>query len=308
MRLFLCLSLAILTTSTVASAQEKLEGFAWLKQFEGTWAVDSKVPGAKKSDPGQKGTIHSKLIGNQWLINEHSAQLGPGTQFSAIQSLGFNSKAQKFKGTWIDSMMDHTWVYSGTLDEDGRILLESEGPDMADMSKMRAYRDVYEFTSPDEITAQSQLRNDDGEWETFIHSKITRMGATEQPVTPFLMFQGKGMDAIKLYQNVFASTEIVSMKKYEAGGAGPEGTIEVATISIEGQHVKCIDSPIKHEFDFTPSFSFFVECESEAQLKERFEKLSVDGKVMMPINNYGFSQQFGWVSDQYGISWQLNLK
>jgi uncharacterized glyoxalase superfamily protein PhnB len=38
-----------------------------------------------------------------------------------------------------------------------------------------------------------------------------------------------------------------------------------------------------------------------------FEKLSKDGKVAMPINNYGFSDKFGWVIDQFGISWQLNL-
>jgi predicted 3-demethylubiquinone-9 3-methyltransferase (glyoxalase superfamily) len=27
----------------------------------------------------------------------------------------------------------------------------------------------------------------------------------------------------------------------------------------------------------------------------------------MPLNNYGFNRQFGWVNDRFGVSWQLNL-
>ncbi|MEM9410425.1 MAG: VOC family protein, partial [Planctomycetota bacterium] len=120
--------------------------------------------------------------------------------------------------------------------------------------------------------------------------------------------EGKALEAIDFYKTIFDELEIVSMKKYKAGEAGKEGTVQVAEISIEGQPVKMIDSPISHGFTFTASFSFFVECEDEEQLQTRFEKLSKGGKVMMPVGNYGFSEKFAWVSDQFGISWQLNLK
>ena len=53
--------------------------------------------------------------------------------------------------------------------------------------------------------------------------------------------------------------------------------------------------------------SLFVDCESEAELDAAFAKLSADGTVMMPPDNYGFSSKFAWVSDRFGVSWQLYL-
>ena len=116
-------------------------------------------------------------------------------------------------------------------------------------------------------------------------------------------------EAIKFYKTVFDKVTVEGMEKYGANDPqGKEGTVKIADITIEGQAVRCIDSLPVHDFDFTPSFSFFVECDSEEQLKTRFDKLSKDGKVMMPVNNYGFSKKFGWASDKFGISWQLNLQ
>ena len=64
---------------------------------------------------------------------------------------------------------------------------------------------------------------------------------------------------------------------------------------------------MKHDFTFTPSISIFVDCDDEAELEEVFEQLSRGGEVLMPIDDYGFSAGFGWVSDRFGVSWQLNL-
>ncbi|NCU35225.1 hypothetical protein EOM75_04290 [Candidatus Falkowbacteria bacterium] len=52
----------------------------------------------------------------------------------------------------------------------------------------------------------------------------------------------------------------------------------------------------------------YVECENENELERLFSKLSENGMVMMPLDNYGFSQKFAWVADRFGISWQLNLQ
>jgi predicted 3-demethylubiquinone-9 3-methyltransferase (glyoxalase superfamily) len=70
----------------------------------------------------------------------------------------------------------------------------------------------------------------------------------------------------------------------------------------------CIDSPIKHDFSFTPAVSLFVICEDEDELVEAFNQLSSDGSVLMPLDNYDFSRKFGWLNDRYGVSWQLNLE
>ena len=68
-----------------------------------------------------------------------------------------------------------------------------------------------------------------------------------------------------------------------------------------------IDSPLEHKFTFTPSTSIYVNCESENEIDTLFDKLSKNGQVFMPLNKYPFSDKFGWLSDKYGISWQLNL-
>lgn len=69
----------------------------------------------------------------------------------------------------------------------------------------------------------------------------------------------------------------------------------------------CTDSNVKHEFTFTPAMSLWVNCDTEEEIDQVFEKLSQDGKVLMPLAAYPFSRKFGWVEDKNGISWQLTL-
>ena len=67
------------------------------------------------------------------------------------------------------------------------------------------------------------------------------------------------------------------------------------------------DSFVTHGFDFTPSWSFFVECADAAEFDRLFAALSDKGGVLMPPDNYGWSTRFAWVNDRFGISWQLDL-
>jgi predicted 3-demethylubiquinone-9 3-methyltransferase (glyoxalase superfamily) len=126
-------------------------------------------------------------------------------------------------------------------------------------------------------------------------------------VTTFLMFEGFATEAMNLYVSVFGGSEIQQVERYGPGEPGAEGTIKRASFTLGGQEFLCIDSPIKHGFTFTPSISLFVECESEAELDAAFNRLSDGGSVLMPVDNYGFSTKFGWLSDRFGVSWQLNL-
>jgi len=81
-----------------------------------------------------------------------------------------------------------------------------------------------------------------------------------------------------------------------------------ATFELDGNLFMCSDSPPVHNWDFTPALSNYIECENENELERLFSRLSENGELTMPLNNYGFSQKFGWVIDQFGVSWQLNLK
>jgi predicted 3-demethylubiquinone-9 3-methyltransferase (glyoxalase superfamily) len=76
---------------------------------------------------------------------------------------------------------------------------------------------------------------------------------------------------------------------------------------VGGQRLRIFDSPPVHAFTFTPAISFFLDCESEEQLRDLAAALGEDGGFLMPVGSYGFSQLFAWVNDRFGVSWQLNL-
>ena len=130
---------------------------------------------------------------------------------------------------------------------------------------------------------------------------------TTSRVRPFLMFEGKAEEAMNFYVSLFASAKIEHIERYGSQGPGKHESVRIATFSIDGQEVVCTDSFVKHEFTFTPAFSFLVECESEERIAKLFEALSAGGATLMPLDNYGFSRKFAWVSDRFGVSWQLNL-
>ena len=126
-------------------------------------------------------------------------------------------------------------------------------------------------------------------------------------VTTHLMFDGVAEEAMNFYVSLFGGSEIIQVERYGPGEQGAEGTVKRATFTLGGQEFICIDSPVKHDFTFTPSISLFVDCESEAEIEKVFSRLSAGGLVLMPLDNYGFSTKFGWVKDRFGPSWQLNL-
>jgi predicted 3-demethylubiquinone-9 3-methyltransferase (glyoxalase superfamily) len=126
-------------------------------------------------------------------------------------------------------------------------------------------------------------------------------------VTPFLMFEGRAEEAMDFYVSLFPDSEVVSIARYGPGQPGTEGSVTHAVFTVAGQRVMCIDSAVRHGFTFTPSFSLFVDCESEEELDRAFAALAEGGAVMMPLGDYGFSRRFGWCSDRFGVSWQLNL-
>lgn len=125
---------------------------------------------------------------------------------------------------------------------------------------------------------------------------------------PFLMFQeGVAQSALDLYFATFPDSRMVRVERYAEGGPGPAGTIKVAVFTICGREFMCSDSPVRHNFSFTPSSSTFVDFDSAAELERAFAALSEGGHVLMPLGDYGFSQRFGWLADRFGVSWQLNL-
>lgn len=120
-------------------------------------------------------------------------------------------------------------------------------------------------------------------------------------IRPFLMFQwGKAKQALQLYQTVFDDMEVLSV---EITGDGHETT----DVNIHGQTMRMFNSPPVHTFDFTPSFSLFVSCETEEQVKRYFKQLSDGWEVMLPLDTYEFAQKYAWIADTFWVSRQLSF-
>jgi predicted 3-demethylubiquinone-9 3-methyltransferase (glyoxalase superfamily) len=126
-------------------------------------------------------------------------------------------------------------------------------------------------------------------------------------IATFLMFTGKAEEAAKFYISLFDDSALLTLEHYGAGEPGVEGSVKRATFRLAGQSYMAIDSSVKHAFDFTPSISLFVDCDSEAEIDRLFAALSDGGQALMPLGNYDFSRKFGWLNDRYGVSWQLTL-
>lgn len=129
-----------------------------------------------------------------------------------------------------------------------------------------------------------------------------------QMITSLTFQDNNAENAMNFYVELFDNSRIINVQRWGKDGPVEEGRIMQATFELDGNLFMCSDSPPVHDWDFTPAVSIYIECENESELERLFSKLSENGKVTMPLDNYGFSQKFGWVIDQFGVSWQLNLK
>ena len=118
-------------------------------------------------------------------------------------------------------------------------------------------------------------------------------------VATHLMFQdGTAREAVERYVELIPNSLITDL-------AGPDGPGQTIRFTLANRPFIAFDSPIAHEFGFTPSMSIFVTCDTQGEVDELFDQLSADGSVLMPLDDYGFSHRFGWCTDPHGVSWQI---
>jgi predicted 3-demethylubiquinone-9 3-methyltransferase (glyoxalase superfamily) len=114
-----------------------------------------------------------------------------------------------------------------------------------------------------------------------------------QKITPFLWFDGKAEEAANFYTSIFKNSKILNVARYGDAGPGPKGTVMMVTFELEGQQFMALNGgPI---YTLSPAISFFVDCETQAEVDELWEKLSAGGAEV----------QCGWLKDKFGLSWRI---
>lgn len=114
-----------------------------------------------------------------------------------------------------------------------------------------------------------------------------------QKITPFLWFDGNAEEAMNLYVSVFKNSKILSVTRYGAAGPGPKGTVMTGTFQLDGQHFHALNGG--PQYKFTEAISLFVDCETQQEVDELWEKLSAGGE----------KSRCGWLKDKFGLSWQI---
>jgi predicted 3-demethylubiquinone-9 3-methyltransferase (glyoxalase superfamily) len=114
-----------------------------------------------------------------------------------------------------------------------------------------------------------------------------------QKITPFLWFDDKAEEAANFYVSIFKNSKITSVGRYGDAGPGPKGSVMSVTFTLDGQDFMALNGgPL---FAFTPAISLFVNCETQDEVNELWDKLCAGGE----------KSRCGWLKDKYGLSWQI---
>jgi len=109
-----------------------------------------------------------------------------------------------------------------------------------------------------------------------------------QKITPFLWFDNQAEQAMNFYVSVFKNSKVRGVTP------GPNGIAQSVTFELEGQEFMALNAG--PQFKFNEAISFFVNCETQDEVDELWEKLIADG---------GEESMCGWLKDKYGLSWQI---
>jgi predicted 3-demethylubiquinone-9 3-methyltransferase (glyoxalase superfamily) len=130
-----------------------------------------------------------------------------------------------------------------------------------------------------------------------------------QTINPCLWFNTQAEEAAQLYTSLFESSRIGKTAHYGESGAQVSGQKKGSTMTVEFElegH-KFLGLNGGPHFQFTPAISFFLNRRTEQEINRLWSALSKDGKVLMELQKYPWSEKYGWCQDRFGVSWQLML-
>ena len=114
-----------------------------------------------------------------------------------------------------------------------------------------------------------------------------------QKITPFLWFNGQAEEAMNFYTSIFKNSKAGTVSRYGDAGPGPKGSVMTANFELDGQAFVALNGG--PAYSFTPAISFVVNCDTQQEIDDYWDKLSAGGKEI----------ECGWLTDQFGLSWQI---
>ena len=115
-----------------------------------------------------------------------------------------------------------------------------------------------------------------------------------QKIHPFLWFDNQAEEAMNFYVSIFKNSKVGKVVRYSDAGPGPKGSAMTATFELEGQQFTALNGG--PHFKFTEAISFVVDCKTQEEVDELWEKLTADG---------GQPSHCAWLKDKFGVSWQI---
>ena len=129
-----------------------------------------------------------------------------------------------------------------------------------------------------------------------------------QKIVPYLWLDNQAIEAAKFYASIFKDGKIKSQSQITDT---PSGTVDMLSVELSGYQIDMMSAgPL---FKLNPSISFMLnfdpsqDPQAREHLDELWAKLSEGGKALMPLQEYPFSERYGWIEDKFGMSWQLIL-
>ena len=115
----------------------------------------------------------------------------------------------------------------------------------------------------------------------------------QKKITTFLTYDGQAEEAMNLYTSVIPNSRITSTRYYGEAGPGEAGSLMTGTFELDGQEFMALNGG--SSFTFAQGMSLFVNCETQAEVDDLWEKLSEGGE----------QGPCGWLTDRFGVSWQI---
>jgi predicted 3-demethylubiquinone-9 3-methyltransferase (glyoxalase superfamily) len=128
-----------------------------------------------------------------------------------------------------------------------------------------------------------------------------------KPIVPCLWFDDQAEAASAFYTRTLPGSRVAAVSRYPESfdnpGGKPRGSVLTVEVELAGQPFTLLNGG--PTFVINPSVSFFVQAATPDEADRLFSALAEDGKVLMPLDAYPWSERYGWVQDRFGVSWQV---